>query len=187
MKPKILLHTCCAPCASVAIVRLLPEFNPVLLFYNPNIHPEKEYIQRREETKRLADFWNLKFIEGPYYDKTWGFWKWFALASPLKNEPEGGKRCKVCFGLRLRYTAMKASYMGIKYFTTTLTTGPNKPASIINVIGKRWAQAYGLIFIEADFKKKNGYLASVRMSKQLNLYRQHYCGCIYSFRDSFRK
>ncbi len=168
-------------------MRLLPEFNPVLFFYNPNIHPEKEYLKRKREVIRLAEFWNLEVIEGPYHDEEWGFKKWFKLTSSLKHEPEGGKRCSVCFGLRLRYTAMKAKELGIKYFTTTLTTGPNKPARIINPIGRRWAQYYGVEFVEEDFKKKNGYLASVRMSKQLGLYRQHYCGCVYSLRDSLLK
>ncbi len=174
---KILLHTCCAPCAAGVVLKLKLHYNAEIIsyFYNPNIYPEKEFKRRYEEVLKLSEFFDFKVIEGEYESNLW-----FEKTKKLKNEPEGGRRCFICYGLRLIKTAEKAKELGISYFTTTLTISPHMNHKIINRIGKSIGRKTGISFIEENFKKENGYLYSVKISRELNLYRQHYCGCLYS-------
>ncbi len=179
---KLLLHTCCAPCLIGTLSRLPKTYEPIIYFYNPNIHPKEEYIRRRDEAKKFCGDKGLAFIEGEYDVE-----KWFEAIKNVKNyatEPEGGKRCEECFKMRLERTAIKAVSMKIKFFTTTLTLGENKNAQVINRLGKSIGEKYNLFFLQADFKKRNGYNKSVEESKKLGIYRQTYCGCVYSMRTN---
>jgi ribonuclease HII len=174
---KVLLHTCCAPCASGVVLKLKYHYKMeiVSFFYNPNIYPEKEYKRRYRELLKLSEFFEFNVIEGEYKPDIW-----FKKTERLKNEPEGGIRCNICYSIRLLETAKKAKELNIPYFTTTLTISPHMNNKIINRIGKNLEKKTGVKFIEENFKKENGYLYSVRISKKLNIYRQHYCGCLYS-------
>ncbi len=178
---KILLHTCCAPCSSYVVFKLkyFYKMDITAYYYNPNIHPEEEYERRYSEMEKLAEFLDFKLIKG-VYDKE----SWFKKTEKLKNEPEGGRRCYICYAIRLNETAKKAKELGFDYFTTTLTVSPHMKHHIINKIGKNFEKKYGIKFLEENFKKQNGYLYSVRISKYLKLYRQHYCGCLYSIPDN---
>ncbi len=174
---KVLLHTCCAPCASGVILKLKYHYKTEVIsyFYNPNIYPEKEYKRRYRELLKLSEFFDFKVMEGEYNPEFW-----FKKTEKLKDEPEGGRRCYICYSLRLLKTAQKAKELNIPYFTTTLTVSPHMNHKIINRIGKTLEKKTGVKFVEENFKKENGYLYSVRISKKLNIYRQHYCGCLYS-------
>ena len=174
---KVLLHTCCAPCASGVVLKLKYHYEMEIIsfFYNPNIHPEEEYRRRYEEVLKLSKFFDFKVIEGEYESDMW-----FEKTKKLKKEPEGGRRCYVCYSLRLLKTADKAKQLNIPYFTTTLTISPHMNHKIINRIGKSIEKKTGVKYIEENFKKENGYLYSIKISKKLNIYRQHYCGCLYS-------
>ncbi len=179
-KIKLLLHACCAPCLIGTLSRLSPVYEPVIFFYNPNIHPKKEYEIRKKQVVSFCRMKGLKFIEGFYDVKAW-----FDSVSKIpnfKDEPEGGLRCSECFRLRLEETAKKAKELGFKFFTTTLTLGANKNAELINRLGVEVAERYSLFFIQADFKKRGAYLFSIEQSKKLGIYRQSYCGCVYSLK-----
>ena len=176
-QPKLLLHTCCAPCVTVPIERLESGWEITSFFYNPNIHPEQEYQQRRDELKGYARQSGVEVVESQYDVD-----RWFELVKGLENEPERGKRCEVCFRMRLEQTARFAQENGFDCFTTTLTISPHKNAKQINKIGAELADLYGVKFLAADFKKKDGYKRSVELSKQYNFYRQNYCGCVFSRR-----
>ncbi len=167
----MLLHTCCAPCLDGLIV----AENPTLYFYNPNIHLEEEYKKRLEEVKKVAKKFNLSLIEGEYNKD-----KWFELVKGFEKEPEKGKRCEICFKMRLEETAKKAKELGIKNIATTLTSSIYKDSSLINKIGEAIAQKYDLKFFRLNFDKKGVDPKSLKLSKELNLYRQKYCGCIFS-------
>ncbi len=175
---EVLLHTCCAPCAvrAVSVLRS-EEYEPTLYFYNPNIHPVKEYKLRFDEVKKLSEMWNLEVIEGEYDVK-----RWYEAVKGYENEPEGGERCKICYRLRLEKTVRTALKLGFRFFATTLTTAPQKNAFYVNSAGVELERRFGIKFLVADFKKENGFLESVRISKELGLYRQSYCGCVFSFR-----
>lgn len=174
-KQNLLLHICCAPC-STHVIRLLKEdFNVTAYFYNPNIHPKKEYLLRLEALKKFAERTGLKYIEGLYDTE-----RWFKETKGYEAEPEGGKRCEICYRLRVGETARFAKGK-FEWFATTLTVSPHKNAKVINSIGEELADRYGLKFYAADFKKKDGFKKSVQLSKEHNLYRQSYCGCVYSF------
>jgi hypothetical protein len=174
-KPTLLLHICCAPCATHTLEQLRKDFNVTGFFYNPNIQPETEFKRRLEETKRLAaimDFTVIFLEEGQD--------KWSESTKGYEDEPEGGQRCSICYKLRLEKTAQYAKAKGFAGFTTTLTISPHKQASIINEIGRELADNYGISFYNADFKKKNGFKKSSELSKKYHLYRQSYCGCLFS-------
>lgn len=176
-KPKLLLHCCCAPCSSACLERLNGFFEITVLFYNPNIE-DGEYERRKTELKRFisetgwADFLDCDHDESEFYHAVKG----------LENCEEGGARCGKCFELRLKKTAELAGEGGYDYFTTTLTISPLKDAALINAIGESLQS--GAKWLYSDFKKRNGFLQSTKLSKQYNLYRQDYCGCVFSRRKA---
>ena len=175
-KPNILLHCCCAPCASYVLECILPHYNVSVLFYNPNIEPHAEYIKRKEELAKLLQKATLTSIVRSLeceYDNA----AFENAALSLRNEPEGGERCRLCFELRLSETARRAKAGKFDIFTTTLSVSPHKNAKLLNEIGKKAASDYCVEYLQADFKKKDGYKRSVELSKQYILYRQEYCGC----------
>ena len=176
-KKKILLHICCGPCSTSVIERLSDEYDITGFFYNPNIHPKKEYARRLESLKIVAEKTGLRLFIGEYNTA-----KWFELVKGLESEPEGGKRCEVCFAMRLKETIKFAKQNGFDLITTTLSISPRKNADMINSIGTKLANEAGIQFLEANFKKKNGFLRSVMLSKEYGLYRQNYCGCVFSMR-----
>ncbi len=171
------MHACCAPCATHVVNVLREKYEVVAYFYNPNIHPESEYHLRLKNMIKLAEVYELPLIVGEYEVD-----RWFKKIKGYENEREGGKRCEKCFELRLEETAKLAKEIGASIFTTTLTISPHKNAKTINSIGKNLADKYKIKFLEADFKKKDGFKKSVEESKRLGLYRQNYCGCIFSKR-----
>ncbi len=171
----MLLHVCCAPCCTYPVKALQDGFEVELFFYNPNIHPEEEYRARLKEAGRYAEKTGLKFHEAPYETEAW-----FRATSGLEDKPEGGDRCEICYRMRLGKTARFAATNGFRYFTTTLTISPHKDAAKISKIGRLIADMYSIDFYAADFKKNDGFKKSTQMSKEAGLYRQNYCGCIYS-------
>ena len=178
MRPKLLLHTCCAPCLIGTLPKLVNNYEVIIYFYNPNIQPKAEYEHRKKEVIKYCSLKGLEFIEGPYDVKAW-----FEAIKKVPNyaaEPEGGKRCYECFKMRLKKTAELAVSMKINFFSTTLTLGDNKNADVINSIGTELADTHNLFFIQANYKKKGGYTKSIEESKSLSIYRQNYCGCVYS-------
>lgn len=176
-RPSLLLHSCCGPCSSAVIERLQEHFRLTLYYYNPNIEPEEEYLHRLSEQKRL-----LSLLPGniPLLPCEWENDAFRAFGNAMAQEPEGGKRCLSCFALRLRRTAEAARANGFEYFTTTLSVSPHKDAENLNRIGKTIAEEVGVPYLTADFKKKNGYLRSLQLSREYDLYRQDYCGCLFS-------
>ena len=177
--PSLLLHSCCAPCSSYCLQYLSEYFSITLLYYNPNIYPEEEYFKRVEEQKRLIeemDFKNpVSFIEGSFDPK-----EFYNAVKGLENIKEGGERCFRCYELRLGEAAEYAKKGDFDYFTTTLSISPLKNAQKINEIGEKLAAEYGVKHLPSDFKKKEGYKKSTLLSKEYGLYRQDYCGCIFS-------
>ena len=179
--PTLLLHSCCAPCSSYCLEYLASYFRITDFYYNPNITEEEEYRKRETELARLIEeqphLHKVAFLRGNYEPE-----KFFEISSGLENCPEGGERCFRCYALRLRETARIAAEKGFDYFTTTLTISPLKNAQKLNQIGLELASEYGVKWLPSDFKKKNGYLRSIELSKEYGLYRQDYCGCVYSVR-----
>lgn len=177
--PTLLIHACCAPCSSYVIEYLSEYFHINILYYNPNITNAEEYNYRLSEEERLINELPVKnpvnFIKGEYNPEVF-----ISAVKGLENEPEGGKRCEKCFELRLREAAEKCKEIGADYFLTTLTISPLKNADKINEIGEKLAEEYGVKYLPSDFKKKNGYKRSIELSKEYNLYRQNYCGCVFS-------
>lgn len=176
--PKLLLHVCCAPCACYPVERLKDKFDITLFFYNPNIYPEKEYKQRLEEIKRFSQSEKISLIEGSYDDK-----HWFKLTNGLEKEPERGRRCDICYEMRMGKTAEYAKANGYDFFGTDLSISPHKKADVINQIGEKLEKEFGVKYFEADFKKKDGFKKSLELSHRHNFYRQNYCGCVYSKRE----
>lgn len=181
-RPRLLIHSCCAPCSSYVLEYLSEYFEITIYYYNPNIYPEEEYYRRVEEQQRLIYDMPLKsdialiageYLPRDYYDRIKG----------LEKEPEGGERCFACYELRLRKAAELAAAGGFDYFTTTLSISPHKNAEKLNQLGEKAAKEYGVSYLPSDFKKKNGYKRSIELSKEYNLYRQDYCGCVYSMRS----
>ena len=173
-KPKLLLHCCCAPCSSACLERLKEHFQITALFYNPNIEDE-EYLRRKDELIRfIKETGWADFIDCDHDTK-----EFYSAVKGLEREKEGGKRCEVCFKLRLEKTAETAKELGYGYFTTTLTISPLKDAKLINTIGES-LQSESVKWLYSDFKKRGGYLRSTELSKEHCLYRQNYCGCVYS-------
>ncbi len=177
-KPKMLLHACCAPCSTSVIERLRSEFHLTTYFYNPNIHPREEYELRTRQMKEYAQKVEVEFIE-PEYEQE----RWFALTQNMEMVPEGGERCRACYRLRLETTADYGARRGYDYFATTLSVSPHKNAQKINQIGRKASQKYRIKYLETDFKKREGFKRSVELSKSQGLFRQDYCGCIYSRRE----
>ncbi|MBO5055092.1 MAG: epoxyqueuosine reductase QueH [Lachnospiraceae bacterium] len=188
----LFLHSCCAPCSSYVLEYLRSFFCITVFYFNPNITEDEEYFRRVEEQKRLIGEFNrqlsvrkdsgeslnafpIKIIEGDYRKECF-----FEHIKGLEQCPEGGERCFACFELRLRETALRAKEQKADYFTTTLSISPLKNAAKINEIGQKLSGEYGIAFLPSDFKKKNGYKRSVELSAEYGLYRQDYCGCIYS-------
>lgn len=175
----LLLHVCCAPCSSYVLEYLTKYFKITILYYNPNIFPYEEYNKRYEEAKKLISDMDccgdVELVELGYNND-----EFETIIEGLKDEKEGGKRCFKCYDLRLRKAAEYASINRFDYFTTTLSISPYKNANKLNEIGKELEKEYNIKYLCADFKKKNGYKRSIELSKEYNLYRQDYCGCIYS-------
>ena len=174
-KPKLLLHSCCAPCSTACIERLKDFFELTVYFYNPNLDSEEEFSLRAKEQVRyceseLVDVCVEKYVPQEFYNVVKG----------LEHVLEGGARCEKCFYLRLKRTAEKAKELGLDYFTTTLTVSPLKNATKLNQIGQNIEREVGVKFLPTDFKKRNGYLRSIQLSKENELYRQNYCGCEFS-------
>ena len=178
-RPKLLLHSCCAPCSSYVLEYLSEFFDITVFYYNPNIFPDSEYEKRVLEQQTLIQNMELKspvrFLAGQY-DKE----RFYKMAEGMEEVREGGIRCFACYELRLRETAEKAVEGGFDYFTTTLSISPLKNSQKLNEIGQRIASLYKVEYLVSDFKKKNGYKRSVELSEIYGLYRQDYCGCVYS-------
>lgn len=181
-KRTLLLHACCAPCSSACMERLKDAFDITLYFYNPNIQ-EEEYLRRKEELVRLAAETGWAKIMDCDYDES----EFYRQVRGFENCAEGGERCSRCFFLRLAKTAMAAEKGGFDYFTTTLTISPLKDADKINEIGAELGRAYRVKWLYSNFKKQNGYLRSIQLSEQYKLYRQNYCGCVYSYKQTLDK
>lgn len=173
---RLLLHSCCGPCSSYVLDVLTKHFDVTLLYYNPNIYPSEEYQKRLAEQLRLLD--EMPFEKSvSYMACEYDEGEFLQAAKGLESEREGGARCESCFRLRLNKTAFEAQKNGFDYFTTTLSVSPHKNAQMLNEIGKELEKEYGVKYLYADFKKKDGYKKSVKLSEEYNLYRQDYCGC----------
>ena len=185
-RPRLLLHSCCAPCSSAVLERLTDWFDLTVFYYNPNIAPEEEFLRRAEEQRRLIaelpHAHEIQFRCGEYESEAFE-----ALARGLEDMPEGGERCTRCFRLRLGKTAALAAREGFDYFTTTLSISPLKDAQRLNAIGGELAEQFGVAYLFSDFKKKNGYKRSCELSVQYELYRQDYCGCRFSQMEREKK
>lgn len=183
-RPSVLLHSCCGPCSTAVIERLLEDYDITVFFYNPNITEPEEYAIRLDAQKTVIDKFNgggrfiinkIGFFEGSYRPD-----KFIKDTEGLENEPEGGCRCDVCFTMRLEETAKEARCRGYDFFATTLTVSPHKNYALISRIGNEIAERYGIGFLDIDFKKKAGFQRSIELSKEFGLYRQNYCGCRFS-------
>ncbi|MBQ9890253.1 MAG: epoxyqueuosine reductase QueH [Firmicutes bacterium] len=186
-KKKLLLHSCCGPCSTAVIERLVDsgEYDITVFYYNPNITDREEYeLRKKEQMRFLGEFsvehdLNLGFIEGD-----WDPQEFYDCAKGLENEPEGGARCRECFALRLERTAALAKEKGFCCFDTTLSVSPYKNYSVISAVGAQLSEKYGVEYLAGNYKKKDGYNRSIELSKAYGLYRQHYCGCEFSERDA---
>lgn len=177
MPEKFLLHTCCAPCGISVIDELHYSFDLSVLFFNPNIYPESEYLKRKAEVVRLCIEWAVPMIDMDYAPEEWN-----ARVKGLEQEPEQGKRCFSCIGMRLDRLGYEAKSRGFRIFSTTLTMGTRKSADVIFPIGEAVAKRYGLTFYAEDWKKQGREILSRQMVKERGIYRQNYCGCRYSIR-----
>ena len=198
-RPSLLIHSCCGPCSSYVLTYLARYFDITVLYYNPNIYPPEEFDKRKNEQERLIEALNrdlrisvedggitvmpegtadIRFVSGDYDPDVF-----FEMAKGLEDVPEGGERCFKCYELRMREAALMARDGGYDYFTTTLSISPLKNAEKINEIGERLEKEYGVKHLPSDFKKKEGYKQSIELSRKYDLYRQDYCGCVFSRRD----
>lgn len=177
--PKLLLHSCCGPCSSYCIDVLSRYFEVTVFYYNPNIYPEEEYYMRVKEQKRFIDSFPtlhpVSFLEGKYDTE-----RFYEMARGMEQIPEGGERCFRCYRLRLEEAAQKAKELEFDFFTTTLSISPLKNSQKLNEIGKELEEKYQVRYLYSDFKKKNGYKRSTEISREYQMYRQYYCGCVYS-------
>lgn len=180
--PSLMLHSCCAPCSSYVLEYLSRYFAVTVFYYNPNIYPEEEFYKRRLEQEKLIEKFPslnpIKFIGAQYQSE-----RFYEAVRGLEHIPEGGERCFACFRLRLRETARAARENGADYFTTTLSISPLKNAEALNRIGGEIAEETGVEYLYSDFKKKNGYKRSCELSKEYGIYRQDYCGCVFSEKE----
>lgn len=186
---RLFLHSCCAPCSSYVLEYLSVYFPITVFYFNPNISPQEEYLHRLAEQRHLIECFNreggrypIAVREGEYVPQSF-----YDMARGLESCPEGGERCEKCFRLRLEETARQALAAGADYFTTTLSISPLKNARLLNRIGEELARTYGIPWLPSDFKKKNGYKRSVELSAEYELYRQDYCGCIFSKEERARQ
>lgn len=177
MPPKLLLHTCCAPCSAYVIQLLQECYDVTGYFYNPNIHPGEEYQKRLAEEKKYFSKTKIKLIEGPFDKK-----KWFDLVKGHEKDPEKGERCWICYRMRLEQAGRFAKDNGYDVFTTTLSLSPHKDFGKIGQIGLEIGSQYGIKFLDMDFKKQNGFKKSLEISKHEHFYRQSYCGCIFTMK-----
>ncbi|MEE1027849.1 MAG: epoxyqueuosine reductase QueH [Agathobacter sp.] len=177
--PKLLLHSCCGPCSTYCIQVLSEYFDVTVFYYNPNIYPPEEYRLRADEQNRfISEFPTrnpVKFVEGAYDTD-----RFYAMAKGLEKVEEGGERCFKCYELRLRESAEYAKNNGFDFFTTTLSISPLKNADKLNEIGQKLSEEYGVNYLFSDFKKKEGYKISTQLSAEYGMYRQNYCGCVFS-------
>lgn len=184
--PTLLLHSCCAPCSSYVLEYLSDFFRITVFYYNPNIYPDEEYYKRVEEQKqfiqKLPARYPIQFVEGDF-DKE----RFYERTKGMEDIPEGGERCFHCYELRLREAAKLALERSMDYFTTTLSVSPLKNAGRLNEIGQALVAEYGVKYLVSDFKKKNGYKRSVELSREYDMYRQDYCGCVFSMRQRQRE
>ncbi len=181
-KRKLLIHSCCGPCSSAVLERLHDEYDITVLYYNPNIYPPEEYLHRLETQRQIIDSLpfgdEIKLVEGEYDPDAFD-----ELAKGCESDPEGGERCRRCFEMRLGGAAEYAASHGFDLFTTTLSISPHKNSRVLNEIGERLSAECGVPWLHSDFKKQNGYLRSIELSREYGLYRQDYCGCKFSVRD----
>ncbi|MDO5398025.1 MAG: epoxyqueuosine reductase QueH [bacterium] len=184
-RPRLLMHACCAPCSSYVMEYLASVFDMTMYFYNPNISPESELIFRGSELERLIHEMPLsghvELIRAEYEHE-----RFIEIARGMEQLPEGGERCFKCYELRLRKTAEYAKENGFEYFSTTLSISPHKNSQKLNEIGSELSEEYGIPYLFSDFKKRGGYKRSCELSAEYNLYRQNYCGCIYSKAQSIK-
>ena len=184
--PRLLLHSCCAPCSSYVLEYLNRYFEITVFYYNPNIYPESEYTKRiweqQELISRMPFLHPVSFLAGPYDQE-----RFYEMARGLEHVKEGGERCLKCYELRLSEAARMAVKTEADYFTTTLSISPLKNADRLNEIGMRLGEEYGVPYLPSDFKKKNGYKRSVELSALYGLYRQDYCGCVYSRAEAIER
>ena len=173
----LLLHICCGPCATHVVELLSQKYTVTGYFYNPNIYPEEEYKKRLDAARKVAGKLGINLIECEYEPQTF-----YDAVKGFENEPENGRRCPICYRLRLSKTAEYAAGNSFDCISSTLTLGPQKKASVINPIGREEAERAGLIFIEGNWKKKDGFKRSCELSSEYGLYRQKYCGCLFSMR-----
>ncbi len=181
--PSLLLHSCCAPCSSYTIEYLSDYFRIAVLYYNPNISPQEEYEKRKAEQIRLINSLSVKNAVS-FVDCDYDCNEFFEIAKGYEDCREGGERCFRCYELRLKKAAEEAQKGGYDYFCTTLSISPLKNAQKINEIGKRISEEYGVLWLPSDFKKREGYKRSIELSKEYDLYRQNFCGCVYSRREA---
>ena len=176
-RPRLLLHACCAPCSSATLERLAAHFDLTILYYNPNIYPPEEYRRRETELERFVRDAGYRFpvVELPYDPQAF-----YAAVQGLEQEPEKGARCTVCYRLRLEQTARYAAQNGFAWFCTTLSISPLKDPVRINALGQELGAQYGVRFLPGEFRKKDGYKRSLQLSAEYGLYRQDYCGCVFS-------
>jgi len=174
-KPRLLLHSCCGPCSTAVIERLKEYADITIIYYNPNIEPIDEYEKRKIEQIKVIEKLGVKYLDCDYDNTAFKL-----IASGLEKEPEGGKRCHKCYLLRLEYVAKVAKDKMFDYFSTTLTVSPYKHSDVLNKIGLNLETKYEVKYLVNDFKKRDGYKRSIEMSKEYDLYRQDYCGCLYS-------
>ncbi len=180
--PALILHSCCAPCSSYCIEYLSQYFNITVIYYNPNIYPETEYKKRKDEQKRLIREMKTKYPV-KMLDCDFESDKFYEMAKGMELCREGGERCFKCYRLRLEKTVQEAKKHKFDYFTTTLTISPLKNAQKINELGNELGAEYGVDFLPSDFKKREGYKRSIELSKAYDLYRQNYCGCVFSRKE----
>ncbi len=183
-KQKILLHSCCAPCSTAVIEKLAQDYDITIFYYNPNIYPEEEYFKRKNEEIKYIEILHktqpeikIDMLDCDYDNITF-----YNAVKGLENEREGGARCAVCFKVRLEKTALVAKNNNYDIFGTTLSVSPHKNAELLNQIGKSLEEKYGIKYLEANFKKQDGYKRSVELSKENNIYRQSYCGCEFALK-----
>ena len=177
-KPKMLLHACCGPCTCGVYPQVSPNFELTILYYNPNIYPKEEYDKRLEMLKIINKHWPFKLVEMEYDENVY-----LCQIKGYENEPEGGKRCELCFKNRMEKAAKYAKEKGFDIFTTTLSVSPYKNAELLNEIGNKLEKELGIRYLYSDFKKKDGYKESIRISKEFGIYRQNYCGCRFSLNE----
>ena len=183
-KPKLLLHACCAPCSSAVLERLREHFSITILYYNPNIYPPQEYHRREQELERFlqdAGMSGISLIELPYDPQ-----EFYTAVKGLESEPEKGARCTVCYRLRLEQAARYAAAHGFDWYCTTLSISPMKDPIRLNDLGTELGKQYGVPFLPSEFRKKDGYKRSLQLSAEYGLYRQDYCGCVFSKKERER-